>query len=236
MPTPTEPDYLRDVHVSKGVGTWRGLYLTLLDEVRPGSVLDVGAGTPDFLARVTAARRVAVDVGDRYAEDFRAAGIDFHLRDVEREGLDDLGPFDVAVCSDVLEHLRDPAGALRHIAAALAPDGALIAHVPNEFTLRHLVRVALGGGEAVAFHAGVPEWADPHLRRFTAGGFERFLHLAFRHLLPLHDLRYGRAARVARALAGRVPYGLAPGPTFVATNDAATLARYAEAKRRVARG
>jgi SAM-dependent methyltransferase len=39
--------------------------------------------------------------------------------------------FDVVICGDVLEHLADPWRALRRLSALLAPDGVVIASIPN---------------------------------------------------------------------------------------------------------
>jgi O-antigen biosynthesis protein len=39
--------------------------------------------------------------------------------------------FDVALCGDVLEHLRDPVAVLRQIRALLAPEGYVVASIPN---------------------------------------------------------------------------------------------------------
>lgn len=42
------------------------------------------------------------------------------------------GPFDVVLCSEVLEHLPDPRRVLEQAAALLRPGGRLVASVPNE--------------------------------------------------------------------------------------------------------
>jgi hypothetical protein len=84
--------------------------------LRPYAVIELGAGRAEFLDRIEAQRRVAVDVGQRFAEAFRARNIEFSCRDLEKDRLDDLGPVDVAICSDVFEHLVNPAAALDRIA------------------------------------------------------------------------------------------------------------------------
>jgi len=42
-----------------------------------------------------------------------------------------MGPFDVILCADVLEHLKDPWGVLKKLAGMLAPQGRLLLSVPN---------------------------------------------------------------------------------------------------------
>jgi SAM-dependent methyltransferase len=43
----------------------------------------------------------------------------------------DVGRFDCIICADVLEHLADPAAALRGLTALLEPDGRVIVSLPN---------------------------------------------------------------------------------------------------------
>lgn len=217
--------YLDQAFTARGLGVWRRLYLEFLQPEPGRSILEVGAGAPDFLLQVPAERKVALDIGDRFRRAFEDAGIVFTVRDVETSDLRDLGPFDVVVCSDVFEHLLRPDQALARIADAMKPDGILFAHVPNEFELGHVLRVMMGRSTALRFHADQDEWNDPHLRRFTPIGFERFLRLRFAHVLPIDDLRDKRWAARLRRITGRVPYALGMGPTFIATNDRASFER-----------
>ncbi len=234
----TGSSYLRDVLDKKGLGSTRRLILRILERHRDlfgDSILEVGAGMPDFLERVPMVRRMALDVEPYYAEAFRAAGIEFVLRDLEREELDDLGSFDVVVCTDVFEHLLRPAEALSRIARVMAPKGVLFSHVPNEFGLRKTIRVMLGREESVHWHVGQPEWADPHLRRFTDLGYRRFLELRFRHNLRLNALKPSRYERPFNRLGLRAPYCLQAGPTYLSTDDADLAATFLERAGRRAR-
>ena len=169
-------DYLDESFTAKGVGGWRQLYLPFLEQVKPASVLEVGAGTPDFLSSVPCSRRAAVDIGDRFADIFAQAGVEFFKRDLDRDDLADLGTFEAIICSDVFEHLINPAFALDSIADALASDGVLLTHVPNEYRL-DTVRIMMGKTTSVRYHGNHEEWEDPHFRRFTDIGFQRLLPL-----------------------------------------------------------
>jgi SAM-dependent methyltransferase len=181
---------------------------------------------------------VAVDVGRRYAEDFASRGIEFACRDLEKDGLDDLGPVDVAICSDVFEHLINPAAALDRIADVLGESGILFSHVPNEYRLGHIVRVMLSRSETVLFHKGkgAHEWSDPHFRRFSDTGYRSFLSQRFAHNLKLSDLRYGWPARLVCRLGMAVPYCLQGGPTYASTNDPRIFERLIELKKEKAHG
>ncbi|HEX7725838.1 MAG TPA: hypothetical protein VF410_04735, partial [Rhizomicrobium sp.] len=63
--------YLERSFEARGVGGWRSLYLSFIEDLAPRAVIELGAGSPDFLASIEAERRVAVDIGQRYAEAFR---------------------------------------------------------------------------------------------------------------------------------------------------------------------
>lgn len=57
----------------------------------------------------------------------------------------DLGPYDLIVCGEVLEHLHvAPVPVLRHFAAALSPGGRLILQTPNATALPKRLRMLLG--------------------------------------------------------------------------------------------
>ena len=228
-------EYLDRSFEGSGIGCWRAIYLEFLPALSASCVIEFGAGTPDFLCQVRATRRVAVDTGHRFAPEFRAHRISFACRDLEQDRLSDLGPADVGVCSDVFEHLINPASALEHISDTLTPEGVLFSHVPNEFRPRHTLRVMMGRSESVLFHEGHAEWENPHFRRFTDKGFRAFLARRFRHNLPLTDLRSGRAARWLRRAGLGVPYCLQEGPTYASTNSAAVYERLVLAKREISR-
>jgi len=226
-------DYLTRSYAEKGVGGWRALFLKFVIGLRPESVLEAGAGAPDFLANAPAARRVALDVGDRYSAAFQAAGIEFLQRDLDREGVGAAG-FDVVICSDVFEHLLNPAFALASLREAMSPCGVLLSHVPNEFRLR-TIAVMLGRRPATMFHADAQEWNDPHLRRFTDCGYRAFLQTQFKHNVRLTELRYEGPARLWRALGQRAPYFLEGGPTYASTNDLGKMRCVIAIKRRLSR-
>lgn len=227
--------YLETDFQAKGIGGWRQLYLSFIRQLRPTAVAELGAGAPEFLGRIMAERRIAVDIGQRYAEAFRSRNIEFSCRDLERDDLQDLGPVDVAICSDVFEHLVDPSAALDRIMAMMGPHGILFSHVPNEYRLSHMINVMLSRRNTVLFHKAATEWADPHVRRFSDIGYRSFLERRFKYNLRLSDLRYGRPARMLNIIGAPVPYCLQGGPTYASTNDPGMLALLVELKRKIGR-
>lgn len=76
--------------------------------------------------------------------------------------------FNVALCTEVLEHLFDPETLLDEVHRLLEPEGVLLISVPNIAHFPH--RIRLLGGKFVA--GGDPStadrpWRDPHIRFFT---------------------------------------------------------------------
>ena len=143
----------------------------LVDAVPTGArTLDVGCAT-GYLAAELARRRGCTVVGVE-ADPAAAAAAAAHCErvvtgDVETAGcvheLRGLAPFDALVCGDVLEHLRDPWGALRALAALLRPGGRAAISVPNiaHWTAR---RALLRGRFDYAAHG---LFDRTHLRFFT---------------------------------------------------------------------
>lgn len=133
----------------------------------PGKVVDVGCGSGRVaigLARsgfdvmgidserkvIGMAGRIADEIG--VTVDFRV--VDFEASTVGLAG----GTYDLAVCSEVLEHVREPAAVVGHIHALLKVGGKLILTVPRDPRMYTFLD-ELGG----------------HLRRFTREEAERLL-------------------------------------------------------------
>lgn len=92
-------------------------------------VLDVGCWA-GYVAAAVAARGYDVTGIDRPGTPF-PEGISVVSADLDR-GLSPLeGRFDIILCADVLEHLRDPVQLLRECRRRLMPEGVLLASLPN---------------------------------------------------------------------------------------------------------
>ncbi len=98
----------------------------------PARVLEVGSGHGGFVAMLRWAGFDATGLEiSRWVVDFArdTFGVPMLLGPVEDQAIEP-GSLDVIVLMDVLEHLRDPAGTMRHCLGLLKPDGILLIQTP----------------------------------------------------------------------------------------------------------
>jgi SAM-dependent methyltransferase len=114
------------------------------------TILDFGCGSGGILARLAAARRVGVEIGEAAADLARSAGIDVvaSLDQVEA------GSVDVAISFHALEHVDAPLEVLAGLRRVVRADGVIRVVVPGE--------LALGPGQLRWFSN-----ADKHLYTWT---------------------------------------------------------------------
>jgi SAM-dependent methyltransferase len=122
-----------DYTLKEGRYSSHSLLMSRLPEPGQGlRVLDLGCG-PGYLATMVAARGYRVTgverpggTGVHFPENVRLvrADLDFGLPELD-------GYFDIVVCADILEHLRDPGRLLRQARAVMAPGAKLVASLPN---------------------------------------------------------------------------------------------------------
>ncbi len=91
--------------------------------------------------------------------------------DVDSLDMSDLGPFDLLICADVLEHLPRPTETLRRLAGHLRPGGRAIVSVPN-IALWYF-RLKLLFGQFTYVRKGPMD--DSHLRFFTRASAARMV-------------------------------------------------------------
>ena len=103
--------------------------------------LDVGCAYGGFLVAFHEAGCISsgIDIEPRLLalarENFRDFGVSFDVSSVDITNYDDIvafeGRFDIVTCNDVIEHVKDPAMTIKHIAAVLAKDGIAYFEIPN---------------------------------------------------------------------------------------------------------
>jgi methionine biosynthesis protein MetW len=188
--------------------------------------LDVGCGdggTSGVWLRDRVAAYVGVDISESAIRMATERGLDARLISdaAELPFADD--SFEVAICTEVLEHLFEPQLALAEIRRVLRPDGRLIVTVPNLAHWRNRLDVAvLGRWNPRGDHrSAIEPWRDPHIRFFTLAslvnlteqaGFrvvERGGHtqFGFPYFVPglRRITRTSRPRRATRRLAPRFP-------------------------------
>jgi 2-polyprenyl-3-methyl-5-hydroxy-6-metoxy-1,4-benzoquinol methylase len=208
--------------------------LAALAKQPPSRILDLGCsgGLLSERMRALGHHLTSVDVVELpevhgRVDRFIRADLDQGLPSEVRE----LAPFDIAVCADVLEHVREPEQLLKQIREVLTPRGTLIASVPNFGHWYSRTRTALGLFDYD--QRGILD--QGHVRFFTRRSFLRRLDDAGFEVMrleatgtPLEILIRGGGGRLQRALAGLNRASLAMRPTlfgyqFVAQCEATAL-------------
>ena len=154
---------------------------------RKGRLLDIGCSTGQFLS---AARQIGwVGQGLEYSPDSSRVARELRGLDVKTGVLsaDTYPPdnFDVITLWDVIEHLPDPCGTMRHIARILAPGGLLVLKTPNVDGM--YPRASLRIAKVLGFwgHAEPPG----HLFQFSAKTLTLAVQQAELEVVSVHQQR-----------------------------------------------
>ena len=146
-------------------------------------VLDLGCAS-GYVAKLLARRGcevVGVEINPLAAEEARGSCADVRIADLDQVRLTDLfgdvPRFDVIVCGDILEHLREPFRVLEEARRLLIDGGYIVASIPN--VAHGAVRLSLLAGSFDYQDLGVLD--ATHLRFFTRKSIdELFLGAGFR--------------------------------------------------------
>jgi len=122
---------------------WNELEASTIEFVRkyarPGDrILDAGVGLGRLLDLVPELERYGMDISFNYLQVARSKGIDVCYAQIEDMPYRP-GSFDLVVCTDVLEHVRDLNSCCSTLLAAVRPGGALIVRVPYRENLENYV-------------------------------------------------------------------------------------------------
>jgi 2-polyprenyl-3-methyl-5-hydroxy-6-metoxy-1,4-benzoquinol methylase len=193
-------------------GHARLLSLALAD--RPRDVLDVGCSS-GYLAHPLVdrgARVIGLELDPHAAAEARTVCEEVLVGDVESMELPFAhASFDVVLCGDVVEHLRDPGAALARFRPLLRPGGRLVLTTPN--VANWAMRLSLLAGRWRYTDRGILDRTHTHL--FTRKTLEETVVGAGYHVLTLDHTApvplVGKPAveRVAHAVASVRPSLLA---------------------------
>ncbi|MFH0962845.1 MAG: methyltransferase domain-containing protein [Planctomycetota bacterium] len=156
-----------------------------VDRLAPASVLEVGCGACHVLARMKAKLRVGTDISPAMlsASAERTAGQSIRLVQADARKLPFAdGCFDAVVCTEVLEHVPDPAGIVDEVHRVLRPRGIAIFTVPCEGMIDAVKKVLAFLGLDRRLFSNVAELRAKgwHLHVFTLGSFVKLLAGRFR--------------------------------------------------------
>ncbi|HEX2086114.1 MAG TPA: class I SAM-dependent methyltransferase, partial [Solirubrobacteraceae bacterium] len=178
-----------------------------------GRAIEVGPGSGVYLPLMVELfdSVTAVDVEEAFLVRAREVpGVRALRDDIARSALP-AGSFDLALCSEVIEHLHDPAPALRGLRRLLAPGGRLVLSTPLRWSpLELLGRVAFLPGVVQVVRAVYREPILPtgHVGLLSARALRRELDAA--------GLRVLEAGRTGLYLPGVAELGGEPGRRLAA--------------------
>ena len=173
---------------------------------KPGDkLLEVGVGCGVFTEALSAAKRevTAVDINPAFLDNVRPLShVTTHLKDATRPL--ELGQHDVAICSEVLEHVP-PASSeamLKALFDGLRPGGLLILTTPQRFSTMELAARMLRFRPLLALARKIYGSADElgHINLLTAGQLKRQLLSA--GFAPVKMERFGLYLPVAAEFGG----------------------------------
>lgn len=195
------------------------------------SMLDIGCGNGVFAAeakRRTGCKLYGVD-GSDYALQ-QARGVGFESLSLIADFNSDVLPFapahfEFCLCKDLLEHLLRPDFVLEEARRVLKPNGHLLVHVPNHFSLHGRIRFLCNNDiDTYHYFPGAQRWDFPHIRFFTyenlvkllrLKGFQIVLNLSY-HFPALHYGRYFLPfLTLRRWVIGKYPSQFAEGFTLL---------------------
>jgi 2-polyprenyl-3-methyl-5-hydroxy-6-metoxy-1,4-benzoquinol methylase len=171
-----------------------------------GRVLDVGCaegGAAAPLREAGAEELVGVEIHAPSAERARAAYDEVHTGPAQDVVPALQGPFDTILLYDTLEHIAEPEGLLRALAAVAGPRGRIHVSVPNARHWTLLRDLALRGTFG---YAEVGHRDSTHLRWFTRADLAAVLE---RSGWRVESVTHGPLRPVSR-LAARLTRGLSP--------------------------
>jgi|Deesub1362A_J573_1020465.scaffolds.fasta_scaffold00004_249 2-polyprenyl-3-methyl-5-hydroxy-6-metoxy-1,4-benzoquinol methylase len=149
--------------------------LPLIPE-RPNIVMDIGCATgrlgQKLLQAGNASELYGVEIFEPAANEAKKIYKRVHVGDIEEMKLDYKNYFDVVVCGDILEHLKEPSKVVSEIYSWLVKGGLIVCSVPNVRYWR-IWRDLIFKGKWEYTIEGIMD--HTHLRFFTLSSFRKML-------------------------------------------------------------
>lgn len=203
MPETNSSGYLQDSYGTKGGDYFTSARYDIVARLPDGGGLRVielgcGNGATGRLAiqQGKAAEYVGVEMFEPMAREASRHLTRVHVGDVAMITIpEEPGSFDVLVCSEVIEHLVDPAPVLVKLVRLLKPGGLVFASSPNVMHYRIISQLLRGRFEYE--DAGAMD--RTHLRWFTPESYRRLFEEAGVEVTGLERLASHRSWRVRLA-------------------------------------
>jgi len=117
---------------------------TILADRPRSRVLDIPAGEGALAARL-AADGFPVTAADLYPEMFCLDDVEIHSANLDNRLPFENASFETIVCIEGLEHIENPANAIREFSRLLVAGGTLVVSVPNIMNIEERFKWLLGG-------------------------------------------------------------------------------------------
>ena len=117
---------------------------TILADFSHGRLLDVPAGE-GALAQRLQKKGFEVSCCDLYPEIFKLENVENRHGNLDARLPFDDGSFEYVVCVEGLEHIENPANAIREFSRLLVPEGQLIVSVPNILNIEERLKWLFSG-------------------------------------------------------------------------------------------
>ena len=111
------------------------------------NILEIGCGEGNTLIELKRQGKAKFVVGIDIVDLNQSSKLDkFILADIENDNIElPEEYFDIIICADVLEHLKDPWSVLKKIRKFLKPNGILLASIPNVREIKTLISIVIKG-------------------------------------------------------------------------------------------
>jgi 2-polyprenyl-3-methyl-5-hydroxy-6-metoxy-1,4-benzoquinol methylase len=143
---------------------------------KPNAIMDVGCGSGQLghslLTTGKAREVVGVEIYEQAAKEAMRFYKTVHVGDIEEMNLDYENYFDIVICSDILEHLKEPSKMVNKIFTYLVKGGLIVCSVPN-VRYWQIWRDLIFRGKWEYTAEGIMD--HTHLRYFTVSSFKKIL-------------------------------------------------------------